>query len=162
MPPSQLVPPHDCCGDMLRKFRSLTRQKASNLTRFNNELMLACCDALVSYRLLARRPLGACCGEPSDWQVRRERGGKKSRKTRELQRLLEVDLALSCAWLTLRLQFCNKTQLDIITRQSTPSCKANCTAVAQIAVKRPQVLLDIIKKTSSNQLRCCALPQRWR
>ena len=39
VPPSQLVPPHDCCGDMLRKFRSLARQKASNLTRFNNELV---------------------------------------------------------------------------------------------------------------------------
>ena len=35
VPPSQLVPPHDCCGDMLRKFRSLTRQKASNPPRFN-------------------------------------------------------------------------------------------------------------------------------
>jgi len=43
VPPSLLVLPHDCCGDMLRKFRSLTRQKASNLTRFNNEL--AFCDA---------------------------------------------------------------------------------------------------------------------
>ena len=121
------------------------------------------CELLVSYRTLASAgptSLGVCGGEPSGKHV--ARGVAPKRAKPGSCKGFWLDVAFACAWLTLRLQDCNKTQRDIITRQSTPSCKANCTAVAQIAVKRPQVLLDIIKKTSSNQLRCYALPQRWR
>ena len=91
VPPSQLVPPHDCCGDMLRKFRSLTRQKASNLTRFNNDAcflmpsVLQAASTPTSWCLLWRA-IGLASTLREGWQ--------KSRKTRELQRLLEVDLAL--------------------------------------------------------------------